>query len=161
MLIVLNIRSFVAIIYFFVWISNLCSGILALCKYPVLCTRNCFSFFGWSLSESIIISKLTNGGFSISLISSRLLALRLWMWFKEFEFFFHMQGGVNKNFMQGNLENRKRAQAFYEICTKSLELQYCSLTSEAPYSDSCFSLPSLLTQVRPSVEKMRAQSPRL
>lgn len=137
MLIVLNIRSSVVIIYFFIWISNLCSDILALCKYPVLCTHNCFSFFGWSLSESMITLKLTKGGFSISIISSHLLALRLWMWFKELEFFFHMQGGVNKNFMQGNLENRKRPQAFYEIWmwfwTKSPEFQYYSLTPEAPY----------------------------
>ena len=161
MLVVLNIRSFVAIIYFFIWISDLCSDILVLCKYPIVCTRNCFSFFGCSLSESIIISKITKGGFSISIISSHLLALRLWMWFKEFEFFFHMQGAVNKNFMQGNLENKKRPQAFYEICNKSPEFQYYSLAPEAPYRDSCFSLPSLLNQVRSSVEKMRALAPRL
>lgn len=34
------------------------------------------------------------------------------MQFKEFEFFFCMQSEVNGDFMQGNLENRERSQAF-------------------------------------------------
>lgn len=114
-----------------------------------------FLFFLWSLPESIIILELTQGWFSISIISSHLLALGLWMRFKESEFLFCMQSGINGDFTQGNCKNRERPQAFYKICTKIPEFQHYLLIPEASYGHSYLSLPNSPNQVRLSVEKMK------
>ena len=51
-----------------------------------------------------------------------------------------MQSGVSGDFIQRNLENRKRVKVFCGVCTKIAELQFCFLVSETPHGDSHFGL---------------------
>ena len=51
-----------------------------------------------------------------------------------------MQSGVSGDFIQKNLENRKRVNIFCGVCTKIAEFQFCFLVSETPHGDSHFGL---------------------